>query len=275
MLRKPVGWHRDPRGFTVVEMLVAIAIVGTLAALVVPAVQQAREVARRTRCQNNLREMCNALLGYEWVHGCLPAGRDAQNRWQHSWATAILPQLDQRDLLQQYDYFRAWNDPVSESVAQVNIAVFRCPSATGRWDGKTDYGGNYGSSLTGLTPGFQQGRAWEAGTFPPVHIGLSGRYRNSAVRLSEITDGTSQTFLVLEDADRPANEGGMWANGHNCFAHDSGRINSNVSQEIFSRHPRGADALLADGSVRFLSESMETSVVGAMCTRAVGEVVAR
>jgi type II secretory pathway pseudopilin PulG len=264
-----------PVGFTLVEVLAAVAIAATLVGLLLPAVQMSREAARRAQCQNNLRELGNALIGYESAHGRLPAGRDAENRWQHSWATAILPQLERGDLFQRYDYSRAWNDPANEPVTKANLAIVRCPAAIQKWDGKTDYGGNYGSSLTGLTPGFQYGRAWEAGTFPPIHIALPGRHRSSAIRLGEVTDGTSQTFLVLEDSDRSAKEGGMWANGHNCFAHDSGPVNRSNSKEIFSRHPRGAQALLADGSVHFVSESMASSVVGALCTRAAGEVVAQ
>ena len=263
------------RAITLIEVLVATAIIGALAAIALPAVQMAREAARRTQCQNNLREQGQALLGYESIHGRLPAGRDAHSRGQHSWATAILPQLEQIALFARYDYSRAWDDPANEVAVKSNLAIFRCPSAVQKWDGKTDYGGNYGSSLTGLKPGFQYGRAWEAGTLPPIHVAMPGRHRISAVRLGEITDGISQTLLVVEDADRPLKQGGLWANGHNCVAHDNGPVNHSASQEIFSRHPGGAHGLLTDGAVRFLSESMELSVVGALCTRAVGEVAAQ
>jgi prepilin-type N-terminal cleavage/methylation domain-containing protein/prepilin-type processing-associated H-X9-DG protein len=265
--------RHDSRGFTLVEMLVTIAVMAILAGLLLPAVQMAREAGRRMQCQNNLRQIGLALAAFESTSGRLPVGRDAQNKWNHSWATAILPQLEHAASYQQYDYRKAWNDPANAAAANANLAVFRCPSATGKWDGKTDYGGNYGSALTGLKPGFPEGFAWEAGTFPPIHVAMPGKYRSSSVRMGEITDGTSQTFLVLEDADRSAKEGGLWANGHNCFAHDDGPINRNISKEIFSRHPGGASGLLADGSVRFLSVSIEVSVVGALCTRAVGEVV--
>jgi prepilin-type processing-associated H-X9-DG protein len=257
---------------TLIEVLVATAIMGALVALVIPAVQMAREAARRAQCQNNLREVGIALASFETTRGYLPAGRDAHNRWQHSWATAVLPQLQQADLFQQYDYRRAWNDPANDFVVTVNVAVFRCPSAIGKWGGKTDYGGNYGSGLTGLKAGFQEGHAWESGTFPPIHVPLPGRFRRSAVRMGEVTDGTSQTLLVVEASDRAAREGGMWANGHNCLAHDNGGVNNRISQEIFSRHPGGAGGLMADGSVRFLAESIEAAVVGALCTRAAGEV---
>jgi prepilin-type N-terminal cleavage/methylation domain-containing protein/prepilin-type processing-associated H-X9-DG protein len=262
------------RGFTLVEMLVGIAIIAVLAGLLLPAVQMAREAARRMRCQNNLHQLGAALLGFESLHGRLPAGRDAEYGRQHSWCTGILSHLEQAQLHQAYDFQRAWKDPANQPVAMTNLAVFRCPSAIARWDGKTDYGGNYGSSLTGLKPGFSFGRAWESGTFPPVHVALPGQYRAAAVRLAEITDGTSQTLLVLEDADRPAKQGGMWASGHNCLAHDSGPVNHQLSQEIFSRHPHGANVLSADGSVRWLSDSLELAVLGALCTRSAGETIA-
>jgi len=272
--KERVMHQRIRQAMTLIEVLVATAIMGALVAIALPAVQMAREAARRTQCQNNLRELGGALASFETTHGHLPAGRDAHNRWQHSWATAILPQLEQNDLFQRYDYARAWNDPANEPVVQASLAVFRCPSAIGKWNGKTDYGGNYGSGLTGLRAGFQEGRAWEAGTFPPIHVPLRGKFRRAAVRMGEVTDGTSQTLLVVEVADRPSKQGGMWANGHNCLAHDNGGVNNRSSQEIFSRHPGGAGGLMADGSVRFLAESIEAVVVGALCTRAAGEVAA-
>src|SRR5262245_618227 len=262
------------RGFTLVEILVVIAIAAILAGLLLPAMQMAREAARRMRCQNNLHQIGLALLGFESQHGRLPSGRDAERSRQHAWSTAILPQLEEAAIYERYDFTKAWKDPANQQVTAANVAVYRCPSAIGKWDGKIDYGGNYGSALTGLAPGFAAGRAWESGTFPPVHLAMPGQYRAAAVRLGEITDGTSQTFLVLEDADRPAAQGGLWASGHNCFAHDSGPINVNLSKEIFSRHPQGANALLADGSVRLLTNSMRPALLGAMCTRAAGEAVA-
>lgn len=260
-------------GFTIIELLVTIAIIGILMAIAVPAVQKARESARSSQCKNNLRQFGIGLSGHESTYGKLPPGRDAQHGWNHSWATAILPYLEQAELYEMYDWKQAWDAPTNESVADADVRIFRCPSALDDWNGKTDYGGNYGSSLTGLKPGFQSGFAWESGTLPPINIQMPGIYRHGAVRYGEVRDGASQTFLVLEDADRPAEEGGMWANGHNCFAHDQGPVNATVSNEIFSRHAGGAFGLLADGSVRLLSESMDLSVLGALCTRSGGEVV--
>jgi len=261
--------------FTLIEVLVVIAIVGVVAALALPAVQAAREAGRRMQCQSNLRQMGLAIAAFESANRRLPPGRDAAQRRQHSWCTGVLPYLEQAALQDRYDYNQPWDAAANQAAAKTNLAVFCCPSATESWDGKTDYGGNYGSALTGLTPGFRIGFAWDAGALLPVHITMPGPHRSAAVALGDFTDGTSQTFLVLEDADRAAKEGGMWANGHNCFAHDKGPVNNSQSKEIFSRHPSGACALLADGSVRFLSATMESRVVGAMCTRAAGEAAAQ
>jgi type II secretory pathway pseudopilin PulG len=262
-----------PTGLTLVEILVVISVVTILLALLLPAVQAAREAARRSGCFNNLRQFGLGNANHESVHGRLPTGRDAAAGRNHSWCTALLPFLEQGALHDRYDFQRPWDDSANLPVVESKLSVFLCPSAVERWAGKTDYGGNYGSALTGLTPGFRWGCAWEAGTFPPVHVAMIGAHRDSPVALSEVTDGTSHTFLVIENADRPAEEGGLWGSGHNCFAHDNGAINSNPSKEIFSRHPRGACALFCDGSVSFISDSTEPVIVGALCTRAAGEVI--
>src|SRR5262245_57836225 len=266
--------QRPHSAFTLVELLVVIAIVAVLVALSLPAVQFARESSRRMKCQGNLHQIGLALAAFESAHATLPTGRDAHRGWHHSWATAVLPQLEQDAVYLQYDYTKAWNHPDNAAAATAGIPTFLCPTTTTRFAGKTDYGGNYGSSLTGLPPGFRVGAGWEAGAFPPIRLPRHGAYRTHPVRLAEITDGLSQTITVFEAADRPPGQGGLWASGHNCFAHDRGPINSGQSKEITSRHPQGANCLLADGSVRWLRESMELRVLGALCTRAVGESVA-
>lgn len=276
MQRRPAG-HAGThcvRGFTLIELLIVVVIITILLSLALPAVQQARESVRRVRCQNNLREIGLALAGFESTQSYLPPGRDAARGWNHSWSTAILRHLEQEALADKYHWKLAWDTPANTSLTTTDLAIFRCPSTTENWPGKTDYGGNYGTALTGLTPGFQHGYAWEAGTLPPIHIQRPGNYRRGGVKIGEILDGTSHTLVVMEDADRPANEGGLWANGHNCFAHDQGPVNATVSNEIFSRHAGGAFAVLAHGGVRFLSESISLKVLGALSTRAGGEAVA-
>jgi len=263
-------------GFTLIELLVSFSIVGVLAALTVPAVQYAREAARRTQCKRNLREMGTALLTFHSRHQRFPAGRDGFQRRNHSWATRVLPFLDEAVLHGRYDFQKPWYDQSpgtnNLSVAQSDVLVFQCPSSTGDWPGRTDYGGNSGSALTGLKPGFQIGQAWESGVLVALHVGQGGNFRRRPVAAAHVTDGTSHTFLVLEDAGRSPLEGGLWANGLQCFAHDHGPINSHRSKEIYSEHAWGAHALMTDGSVRFLREDMEPRVIGMLSTRGVGEI---
>src|SRR5262249_44945171 len=116
--------HRS--GFTLIELLVAIAIIAVLLAITLPAVQQIRQAAKRAHCQKHLRQMGVALAGFESTWGTLPAGRDGRNGWHHSWATAVLPHLEQPKLYDQYDYQRAWDDVANQPVVSENLAVFRC-----------------------------------------------------------------------------------------------------------------------------------------------------
>ena len=264
------GWQRA--GFTLIELLVVIAIFSILIALIVPAVQSAREAARRTGCQNNLRQIGVALNNFESAHRTYPPGRDAHQNHHHSWATAVLPYLDQASVFQQYDYDHAWNHAVNVPVIKSDVPVFLCPSAIESWSGKTDYGGNFGTTLTGLDPGFSHGLGWEAGVLLVVRMPYGSIFRKRPVTMAEIRDGASNTIAVVEDADRDAHEGGRWGDGHSGVAHDNGPVNNSPSSEIYSRHPGGAYVLMTDGSVRFLNESLDLGVLGALCTRAGGEV---
>src|SRR5439155_26515849 len=102
-----------PAGFTLIELLVVIAIIAILIALLLPAVQQAREAARRTQCKNNLKQMGLAVANYESSFGIFPPGRiedAAANDW-HSWAALILPLIDQANMYDQYNSRLLWNDP--------------------------------------------------------------------------------------------------------------------------------------------------------------------
>ncbi len=262
--------------FTLIELFVVIAVIGILVGISLPAVQMSRESGRRMSCSNHLRQIGIALSAFESTYQKLPPGRDARQSQNHSWSTLALPFLEQPAIFERYDFRTAMDSPGNAVVGSTNLEVFRCPSAVDEWPGKSDYGGNYGSTLTGLLPGFGRGRGWDAGTLLSIGIPPTpGVYfRQAPVAMADVSDGASHTFLVLENADRPAAEGGLWVSGHNCFAQDNGPINGKDDNEITSRHPGGAHGLLVDGSTQFLTESTDLQILGSLCTRAGREVIA-
>ena len=131
--------RRFRRGFTMVELLVVIAIIGVLVALLLPAVQAARESARRTQCINNLRQLTLGVHNFHDVNLVFPASQD---QWVNSkgatigcsWHTRILPFIEQQAVYQQYNFDAAWDDAATNAVPQTGVICtkvkgFLCPSA--------------------------------------------------------------------------------------------------------------------------------------------------
>jgi prepilin-type N-terminal cleavage/methylation domain-containing protein/prepilin-type processing-associated H-X9-DG protein len=267
-------------GMTLVELLVVVAIIGVLVAIMLPAVQAARETARRAQCQNNLRQIGVALQVYHDFRrqlpiGCVdkrtpssnPAGR------QHAWSAELLPHIEESALWQRIDFEAAYDAPINAPAAVEPVAIYVCPStvrhAVGRERGAVtnplaandpttyggaaiDYGGIYGVAQTSPSAN---------GVF------LYDRH----VKLSDVTDGTSHTLAVAEDSGRGWLMNGEWINGENIYD-VGGPINRQQDNEVWSDHPGGAMALWCDGAVTFLPETMEHSVLRAMCTRAGNEI---
>ncbi|MFO0919296.1 MAG: DUF1559 domain-containing protein, partial [Planctomycetaceae bacterium] len=139
MLIPDRSWPCRRAAFTLIELLVVISIIAILLALLLPAVQQAREAARRTACRNNLKQIGLALHNYESAFGTFPAGStsiidygvwstDPSQYHLHSWASLILPQLDQSNLYNQVNYNVSALDALNVVAASQKIAVYRCPS---------------------------------------------------------------------------------------------------------------------------------------------------
>jgi prepilin-type processing-associated H-X9-DG protein len=168
--------------------------------------------------------------------------------------------MEQVSLATQIDFTKPFDDPINATPAAVVLPAYLCPSTPrpsplhlGR--GACDYGGIYGERISGPNS-------------PPKGVMLYDR----VVRIGDILDGTSTTLAVSEDSGFVD---GQWINGRNVFDQAFG-INQapDFENDIRSLHPGGANGLFADGSARFLNESMELATLAAICTRAGGEVVA-
>lgn len=261
---------RHSTGFTLVELLVTIAIIAALLALLMPAIQQVRERARSTQCRNNLKQQGIALANFAERNGQLPPGNDYFEGRGTSWCTQLLPALDQAAVFNQYRMDRPWDDLSAESsngtAAEAFVPAFICPSTPGGQPGQTDYGGVYGSTIGGLYPGFGVGAGWETGTLLAIRSGVAPA-RNEPVNLSEVSDGLSQTLCVIEVAGRPL-ESGRWACGANCIPIDA-PLNSDPDggTSAYSYHDNGVHALFGDGRVSFLSENTDLMVLAAISTR--------
>ncbi len=200
------------RGFTLIELLVVIAIIGVLAALLLPAVQAARESARRGQCLNNLKQIGLATHNYVQAHNVLPPGyvstwdpvflREIGPGW--GWASMILPYLDQNPIHDQIDFRLKIQDPTQATVRAPLIATYLCPSDNmpSSWTASVGLVKVNGGSIMELViPLCNVPGANYVGVYGVGEPGVAGDgvyFRNSSVRLAGITDGLSHTMLVGE-----------------------------------------------------------------------------
>lgn len=266
------------RGFTLIELLVAIAIIGVLIALLLPAVQAAREAARRTQCVHNLKQIGIALHGYHGAFGTFPAGgwislptQPATKNMNMGWSAAILPWLEQQPLYGGLNLSLPYNARANSTAGYTVLTVYLCPSEPRNtfWSkdigdpfesADADYGGMYG----------ERGLSRRTVTNNPPRGSM---IFNQNVSLALITDGSSQTIQVGED---PEAIHALWISGHNVFdqsAAINARPKAEFGEELASRHPGGVNSLFCDGSVRFLKETMNVTALAALCTRDGAEVV--
>ncbi len=265
---RPVGrFHQRSTartGWTLVELLVVVAIIGLLLAMLLPAVQSVREAARRAACQNNLRQLGIAIHSYEGVYQALPPGCHEWRPWggnpalkNFAWSAMILPFLEQVPLHHGIDFGLPFDHPVNLELARQTIPVFLCPSNAiplTQTLGRSDYGGLFGQRITTRT-----------GTNNGLFI------YNRAIKFSEITDGLTHTIAVAEDSGGPNAE---WINGNNVFEQSGGINDPNAwigDNEIRSRHPGGALALMCCGRVEFFSNDLDKPVLAALITRDFGD----
>ncbi len=254
-----------PTGFTLVELLVVIAIIGILIGMLLPAVQQVREAARRISCANNLRQIGLALQNHHSAFSKFPVGGvefrgplDPDGR-QIAWSAFLLPFIEQSNVHKQIDFTKAFDSLENEVAAKALIDIYVCPSSERGTQlsenrGPCDYGGIFGERISGPND-------------PPKGLMVYDK----AFGFREIRDGSSNTLIVAEDSDF---SDGQWINGRNIFD-QAFPINQAPSFEndIRSKHPAGANGVYADGHVQFLNETMPLDSLAAICTRDGGEIV--
>ena len=294
------------RGFTLIELLVVIAIIAILIALLLPAVQQAREAARRTQCKNNMKQLGLALHNYHDVHGAFPSGWiavDGRVQSAHDglngagWGTMILPFIDQAPLYSKFDANLAIHDPANIDFINNVLPAWQCPSdpKPDKWEIEEE--GSPGTVLATLPTanyigafGTEEldGCEEPPGTAPVASNGQcrgNGMfYHNSRVRMRDITDGTTNTYMIGERRTRPdlgwfSTWPGMVAEGEEAFQRILGSAdhvpNDPVSHldDFSSSHVGGAQFVLGDGSVRFISENIDHGLYQSLATIRGGEVV--
>lgn len=255
------------RGLTLVEVLLVIGIMGCLLAILLPAVQAARESARLTKCADNLRNIGLALANYHTAQQAFPVGSDLLRGTEHAWSSRILPFVEFAAVFQQIDYALPWNAPGGNLTASIiDVPLYVCPSSLVVVAGKQDYGGIMGTGLASLPAGMGPNNAFGCGV-----LIVSSRQQPQPVRAAQITDGLTYTMCVGESVDRDDSQAGLWASGWNCYSQNEPRIDMDDIGSLHSLHPAGAQALFADGHVRVVTDQIAGSLLGAMCTRNGGE----
>jgi prepilin-type N-terminal cleavage/methylation domain-containing protein/prepilin-type processing-associated H-X9-DG protein len=283
----PLSTHRRSslsahHGFSLVELLVVIAVIGTLVGMTLPAVQRVRESSRRTSCGNNIRQCTVGLLGYEsarrfYPPGCdlVPRGAPLPQGTQHAWSTFILAHIEETALASRIDLRKAWDDPGgNDAASDAAIGLYLCPGGVVTSIGKADYAGISGAWMMMDGVPFFGPAGLSNGTLVSVDDAVK------TVRPSSVSDGTSHTLLLGESVDRAdrddvgddENKAGRWA-WLNCFAQSQGFVNAR-RLDIHSNHPGGAHVSFADGRIVFLTDTTEPAVLSAICTRNGGEALA-
>ena len=276
-------WTGAGGGFTLVELLVVMAITGTLVAMLLPAVQAAREAARRGQCGNHLKQIGLGILNYESVHRVFPP--TFTRTPNHHLFTFLLPFVDQQAVYAAYSFAKNWSAAENRPARDTEIAVYRCPSAPGGRKFVADYAAGTLIDAGLWKPLVSSGVLAPRSDWSNIFPSSSWQCRSIAA----VSDGLSNSFMLFEVAGRPDSyrggqmepgrtiSGSRWADDESPFwvhsvCHGLQLINCSNNNEIYSFHPTGANFLYGDGSVRFHSETMDPDTFVTLFTRSAGDV---
>ena len=293
VLPKHVGGVGRRAAFTLIELLVVIAIIGILVAVLLPAVQSAREAARRSSCQNNLKQISLAAHNYHDTYGYLPPASTAPSLAGSSGFAAVLPFFEQSNLYKLYDFSKGNSDPANMAAVSQRIPTYLCPSNVfarsvpiAGCDANNRAPGTYAFSTGALDP-------WGANN------GAIATAATPQTNFASIIDGTSNTFLAGEShwnfrdylwgsmPPTPCSgqvRGGFtyWSSPYPLatafttrgpFNPQSMSGDSTRLSNFRSLHPGGVNMANVDGSIRFVVQTIDHAVLDAIATRDGGETL--
>jgi prepilin-type N-terminal cleavage/methylation domain-containing protein/prepilin-type processing-associated H-X9-DG protein len=303
-------YHPRRSGFTLIELLVVIVVIAVLAALLLPAVQSARESARRTQCANNLHQIGIALSQYHSAIGRFPSafvrdltipGNQSNPGW--GWGSMILSYLEQANLYSAANYMLPIPAADQLTFRRTSLSAYLCPSSPN--DGPASfryYGDGTVTSVMELSAGQYVA---SGGQIPAVFTGATNGvfHQNSSVSIADITDGTSMTLMVGERSRNLADStwAGVAGYGIVCtnpqwpirdcqptalmvISYTGPILPSNrwvdvpnysgaVVDDFWSCHPGGCNFSFADGSVRFIKQTIDPHTFSFLSSRNGAEVI--
>ncbi|NLX97921.1 MAG: DUF1559 domain-containing protein [Rhodopirellula sp.] len=273
--------NRRWKAFTLVELLVVIAIIGILIALLLPAVQAAREAARRMQCSNNLKQLGLAMHNYQSALGSFPPGFMAVNHagtvsggW--AWGVFLMPFIEQsplKDTLSttKYTLSQVILDPALLPMLQMHLDAFTCPSSP--MEPLREFKGG-GQMVSTANYTCCRGFFNYSGTTHLTKQNNGTLYAQSALKFRDVTDGTSNTIALGERTvlDAHIADPSKWPSwcgpgglgiGSTVSSSVNDRLNHPTNMHLYSsHHPGGANFAFVDGSVHFLAETIQSDPGG-------------